>query len=47
MFSNIFKPKTLQQNTLSWKNKDITIILDAGHGKNTLGKCSPKWPDGS
>lgn len=23
------------------------IILDAGHGRDTAGKCSPVWPDGS
>lgn len=28
-------------------NKEITIILDNGHGKDTLGKRSPKFPDGS
>lgn len=25
----------------------ITILLDAGHGKETPGKRSPVWPDGS
>lgn len=44
---NIFKSKIIKQDTFSWKDKDITIILDAGHGKNTQGKCSPKWPDGT
>ena len=44
MFKNLFNIKTIQQNTLSWKDKDVTIILDAGHGKDCLGKCSPKWP---
>ena len=24
-----------------------TIILDNGHGKETPGKCSPKWKDGT
>lgn len=28
-------------------NKTITILLDNGHGKETAGKRSPKWPDGS
>jgi hypothetical protein len=35
MFDNLFKPKNIKQDTLSWKDKDVTIILDAGHGKNT------------
>lgn len=25
----------------------MKILLDNGHGENTPGKCSPKWPDGS
>jgi len=25
----------------------MTVILDNGHGKNTAGKCSPIWGDGS
>jgi len=25
----------------------MIVILDNGHGKNTPGKCSPIWPDGS
>lgn len=25
----------------------MKVILDNGHGKNTSGKCSPKWSDGS
>lgn len=28
-------------------NKNITILLDNGHGKETPGKRSPKWGDGS
>ena len=28
-------------------NKNITILLDNGHGKETPGKRSPKWSDGS
>ena len=27
--------------------KDVTVLLDNGHGKNTPGKRSPKWGDGS
>lgn len=27
--------------------KDVMVILDNGHGEDTAGKCSPKWPDGS
>ena len=27
--------------------KDILVQLDAGHGIETRGKRSPKWPDGS
>lgn len=34
MFENIFKPKYTKQSTLSWKDKNITIILDSGHGKD-------------
>ena len=30
MFKNLFKPKEQSQTI----NKDITIILDNGHGKN-------------
>lgn len=43
MLWNIFKPKQETQTI----NKDITVILDAGHGMETPGKRSPKWPDGS
>lgn len=43
MLWNILKPKEQSQAI----NKDITIILDNGHGKNTQGKCSPKFEDGS
>ena len=25
----------------------MKVILDNGHGKNTIGKCSPKWSDGT
>ena len=42
--NNIFNNKKVQSNTI---NKDITVILDPGHGIETLGKRSPKWPDGS
>ena len=28
-------------------NKDCVIILDNGHGQETAGKRSPKFPDGS
>lgn len=42
--NNIFNNKKVQNNTI---NKDITVILDAGHGIETPGKRSPKWPDGS
>lgn len=27
-------------------NMDITVILDPGHGSDTPGKRSPRWPDG-
>ena len=43
MLWNIFKPKQQSQSI----NKDITVILDAGHGYETPGKRSPKWPDGT
>ena len=29
------------------QKKDVAIILDAGHGKDTKGNRSPVWPDGS
>lgn len=45
MFKNLFSSKDEKQN-LSYK-KDYLVILDNGHGKNTAGKRSPKWPDGS
>jgi N-acetylmuramoyl-L-alanine amidase len=47
IFKNLFKTTDLSQKPLSWQNKDVTIILDNGHGKETAGKRSPKWPDGS
>lgn len=47
IFKNLFKSNDLNQKSLSWQNKDITIILDNGHGKDTKGKCSPKFEDGS
>ena len=28
-------------------NKKYTLILDNGHGKETPGKRSPLWPDGT
>ena len=37
---NIFKKETTEK-------KDILVILDNGHGVETQGKRSPKWPDGS
>lgn len=43
MLKNLFKPKEQSQAI----NKDITIILDNGHGVNCAGKCSPKFEDGS
>lgn len=49
MFINNIKT-ILQNNSKSNQytiNKEITVILDAGHGKDVKGKCSPKWPDGS
>lgn len=45
MFENLFNLNKPQP--YSWKNKDITVILDNGHGKETQGKRSPKWPDGT
>lgn len=39
--------KKLFQNDNSQINREITVILDNGHGINTQGKRSPKWPDGS
>ena len=43
MFKNLFKTKQQSQTI----NKDITVILDNGHGYETPGKRSPKWPDGT
>lgn len=45
MFFNLFG-NAKKKNSVS-VNKDITVILDAGHGKDTPGKRSPKWPDGT
>lgn len=30
-----------------YKNSMYTVLLDNGHGSNTLGKCSPKKADGT
>lgn len=46
MFKNLFKSKSQTWQQLSWKNKDVTIVLDNGHGKGCVNG-SPKWPDGS
>ena len=43
IFKNLFKNQEKNQTI----KKDITIILDNGHGKDTKGKCSPKFEDGS
>lgn len=43
MFKNLFNANKPQQ-ALSWEDKNITIILDAGHGKDCLDKCSLKCP---
>ena len=40
MLKNLFNINKSQQ-TFSWKDKNITIILDAGHGKDCSGKCFP------
>lgn len=40
-FKNLFNKEQL--NT----NKDVLVILDNGHGKNTSGKRSSIWSDGS
>lgn len=40
----LFKKQSTTSNTI---NKEITVILDNGHGLDTPGKCSPKWPDGT
>lgn len=37
----------LKQLLLKKQPKDVTVVLDNGHGINTLGKRSPKWPDGT
>lgn len=29
------------------KMKNLQVLLDNGHGKNTPGKCSPLWSDGT
>jgi len=42
MFNLLKKKVNCNQNSISWKNKDIVIILDNGHGKDCSGKCSPK-----
>lgn len=41
MFKSLFNK---EQNKVK---KDIMVILDNGHGKETPGKRSPKWNDGS
>lgn len=45
MFEKLFK-KTEEKKPLTYK-KDYLVILDNGHGENTPGKRSPKFPDGS
>lgn len=45
MFEKLFK-KTEKKQPLTYK-KDYLVILDNGHGENTSGKRSPKFPDGS
>ena len=39
--------KNIFNKELIKSKKDIMIILDNGHGKETPGKRSPKWKDGS
>lgn len=46
MFEKLFK-KQEQKDPNKIINKDITVILDNGHGCDTPGKRSPKFPDGS
>ena len=46
MFKNLFKKTEEKQQSMTFK-KDWLIILDNGHGDNTPGKRSPKFPDGS
>lgn len=47
MFKKLFeKSKQNQVKPLSY-HKDYVVILDNGHGDNTPGKRSPKFPDGS
>ena len=41
LLKNIFNKELIKPK------KDIMIILDNGHGKETPGKRSPKWKDGS
>lgn len=43
---DLFK-NDIQSSNSVMINKDITVILDAGHGAETPGKRSPKWSDGS
>ena len=48
MFGNIKNLfKTEEKNNQYNINKSVTVILDPGHGIETLGKRSPKWSDGS
>lgn len=42
MFKSLFDKMQNKTN-----KKDIMVILDNGHGKETPGKRSPKFPDGS
>lgn len=44
-FFNIFKSEeTKQPDNI---NRNITIVLDNGHGRETPGKRSPKFEDGT
>ena len=44
-FFNIFKSEeTKQPDNI---NRNITIILDNGHGRETPGKRSPKFENGT
>ena len=43
--NNFYMTKYLYKKL--FMNRNITILLDNGHGKETPGKRSPKWSDGS
>ena len=53
MCIGIFKKQVKQETTVNNNdmsdntNKNIIVILDRGHGIDTPGKRSPKWPDGT